>query len=367
MELLSKVSVAETGIEISRLGLGGFHQLEVSSEVVQQTVDTFLEAGGNYIETARGYGNGASEQKIAKAIRGRREALVLASKSHQRTAAGLKSDLEASLKTLGTDHINFYFFHNIETDKELDQIMASGGALDAMMKAKDAGLIDGIGMSSHRPWMYQHAIERGLPLSLILIWHNYLDTLHFPEIRHTVFPLARSRGITITAMKPLADGLLYRSVDNAIRYALGTGPDILVCGMNSPQQVREVAAAARQGPADETIIDRIMTESPELGQYVCRQCGDCPDKVMELFRLEGYVDRQMTDFYPHDPAEFSLRCRLGGWFGLADTGRERFADVGDINHLIHAANGIACPYGIDITRKIRIACAKLSDNRQEYL
>jgi len=368
MSLLPRVSVGDTGISVSQLALGGFHQLEVSSEIVQQTVDTFLEAGGNYIETARGYGNGASEQKLAQAIKDRRDQIVLASKSSQWTATGIRGDLESSLRTLNTDHINFYFLHNIETDEMLQQVMANDGALATLVNVKEQGLIDGIGMSSHRPWMYKKAIDRGMPLSLILIWHNYLDALNFPQIKSEIFPLAKANNITITAMKPLGDGLLYQSVENAIRYALGTGPDVLVSGMNSPEQVRQVAAAIAKGPADPDLIDQIMKDSPELGNYVCRQCGECPDTLMELFQLEGYADRQMTDFYPHSPADFSMRCRLGGWFGLGQIGKQKFAEKNwNITKLADAASRIQCPYQIDIPRKLRIATAKLSDGNQEYL
>ena len=78
---LPRVELGRTGISLSRLGLGGFHQCEISSEVVEQVIDEYLTVGGNYIETARGYGNGASEDKIGRALEGRRDQVVLCSKS----------------------------------------------------------------------------------------------------------------------------------------------------------------------------------------------------------------------------------------------------------------------------------------------
>ena len=104
-----------------------------------------------------------------------------------------------------------------------------------------------------------------------------------------------------------------------------------------------------------------MRTAPELGKYVCRQCGACSGALMELFRLEGYVDRQMLDYLPHDPADYALRTRLASWFDLGDIGRERFAAAGFASDaLLDEAAQVTCAYGIDVPRKTRLALAKLS-------
>lgn len=74
---LPKVELGETGKQLTRFGLGGFHQVEISTEIVVQVVDAFLAEGGNYIETARGYGDGASEAKLGRALEGRRDRVIL--------------------------------------------------------------------------------------------------------------------------------------------------------------------------------------------------------------------------------------------------------------------------------------------------
>jgi aryl-alcohol dehydrogenase-like predicted oxidoreductase len=79
--------------EVSILGLGGFHQLEIKQELINSIVQTYVEAGGNYIETAVGYGNGASEKKIGTAVSGlRRDSFVPASKTSARDYHGFHSD-----------------------------------------------------------------------------------------------------------------------------------------------------------------------------------------------------------------------------------------------------------------------------------
>ena len=358
-EPLPKIELGRTGKRLSRLGLGGFHQVEISSEVVERVIDAFLAEGGNYIETARSYGGGASESKIGRALEGRRDQVILCSKTGVRTADEVRREVERSLELLRTDHIEFYYLHGVN-EGELDQITAPGGALEGFQQCIDEGMIDGLGLSSHWPPVYLEAFKR-LPLSLILIWCNYLDNLNFPIIPKEIIPQAHQRGIGVTAMKPLADGYLYRSVDTALRYTLSAGADVAICGTNTVDHVRQVAAAVRKGPADEALQAQILREAVDLGHYVCRQCGACPAALMDTFRLEGVYDRQMLDYLPHGPEEYAVRTRLAYWFA----GRERaVAEFGtadyDSSELIAAASEVVCPYEIDVVRKTKLATAKLT-------
>jgi uncharacterized protein len=357
---LAQTDLGATGLRVSRLGLGGFHQVEISSEIVAEVVDEFLSVGGTYIETARSYGRGASEEKLGRVLEGRRDQVVLASKSGARDGEGMRRDLEASLAALRTDHVEFYFLHGVNTLDELDTIMGPGGALEALLKAQEEGLITGIGFSSHRPpHLYMEALRR-LPLSVILIWDNYLEEQYLPEIRQEVYPLAQQKGVAITAMKPLGDGFLYRSPELALRYALGNGSDVLICGMNTVEHVRQAAAALAKGALDAEARNAALRDAPELGAYVCRQCGVCSEPLMGLFRLEGYVDRQMIDYLPHDPADYALRLRLAHWFDLSEIARQRFVESGwDQHALVREAEAVTCPFGIDVGRKAALALGKL--------
>ncbi len=362
--MLPKVTLGNTGKELSRYALGGFHQVEITCDVVADVVDAYLSAGGNYIETARNYGGGASEEKIGRVLKGRSEKIHLASKTSAATAEDARRDLETSLKTLGVDRLDFYFFHGVSPGK-LQEITAPGGAVEGLTRAKDEGLIDGMGLSSHHPPVYLDAMER-IDLSLLLIWCNYLDNLNFPLIPEQIIPRARSLGVGVTAMKPLADGLLHASVTDAFRYCLGAGAEVAVCGTNSVEQVRQAAEAASQTPADADERERILRKAPELGRYVCRRCGACPEALMRVFELEGVFDRQMIDFYPHGAADNALRKVLAGWFNKTDAARERFAEMDvSVDDLVGSAAEIECPYGIDIPRKIAIATAKLSGGKPQ--
>ncbi len=363
---METVALGRTGKRVSRFGLGGFHQLEISSEVVADVVDAYLDCGGTYIETARGYGGGASEVKLGRALAGRRDRVVLCSKTGAKTADDARRDVAASLEALGTDHLDLCLFHGVGPGGP-DALAEPGGALEGLRRCMDEGLIHALGMSSHHPEVYLDAFDR-LPLSAILIWCNVLDVLNFPIITDRVIPEARRRGIAVTAMKPLADGLFHRSVTPAVRCSMTLGADVIVCGTNSPRQVREVAAAVGRGPASDAEYRQFLRDAPALGRYVCRRCGACPDELAETFRLEGLLDRQMMDFLPHGPAELALRKTLSGWFGKADDARAAFAELGaSPAALLAAAGEVACPYGIDVPRKTRLATAKLTGSPPELV
>lgn len=364
---IPKITLGKTGQKISRLGLGGFHQVEISTEIISQIVDRFQEYGGNYIETARRYGDEASEKKLGKVLEGRRDQFVLCSKSGADNADDIRRDIEGSLENLKTDHIEFYFFHGISDMEKLSKIAGLKGALEGMLKAKEEGLIGHIGMSSHSLPMYIEGMTT-LPIDLILIWCNYLEDMYLPEIRDEIFPFARERDIGITAMKPLGDGFLYRSPKKAMRYALSNNPDVLVSGMNSVHHVDEAIEAISAGPltADERIT--LLAEAPELGQYVCRQCDNCSESLKHLFRLEGYVDRQMIDYLEHNPAEYALRLRLSSWFSMKEKGVSIFNEKKwNEDSLLDEAGQVQCPFLIDVPRKTRISIMKLKGEDPDFL
>ena len=362
---LPKKLLGNTGLEVSLLGMGGFHQCEVDSEVVAEVVDEFIALGGNYFETARSYGCGASESKIGRAIAGRRKELVLASKTTQRDGEGVWRELNETLEELQSDYLDLYFMHNVFTSEDINSITAPNGALKAFIRAKDEGLIKHLAISTHWPLRLLEALDI-IPYEAVLIWGNYLDYCNYPEIPNIILPTLRERNIGILTMKPLADGYLHKSVDNAFRYALRENPACVVSGFNSVEMLRADAAAVCRGALNDDETAKLLKTAPELGDYVCRQCPKCSvtsgDVLKKLFELEGKFDRQMNDLHPVDAGTYALRQRLCKWFGNAIRSQEFFTKNADFSD-IDTANFSPCSYGINIPRKIKIANAKLSNGK----
>ena len=105
-----------------------------------------LDLGINYYDTARIYGQGKSEQILGKAIQGKRDKIVLASKTYSNTKAKILEDIETSLSTLGTDHLDIYHQHSRHEPKEITDEM-----IETMELVKKQGKTRFIGVSTHDP------------------------------------------------------------------------------------------------------------------------------------------------------------------------------------------------------------------------
>ena len=122
---MRKVRLGKTGLMVSGVGFGGIPIQRLTDDVGIAVVRRCIELGVTFIDTAHGYG--ASEERIGKAIQGRREGLILASKSPARDGDTFRQHLEQSLQRLGVDHIELYQFHNVSSQEQFDQVIGPGG------------------------------------------------------------------------------------------------------------------------------------------------------------------------------------------------------------------------------------------------
>jgi aryl-alcohol dehydrogenase-like predicted oxidoreductase len=230
---MQRRTLGRTGLEVSILGLGGFHLLEISTADVQAILDRYLDSGGNYIETAPEYGDGESERKVGQALAGRRADCVLATKCHARdrdTAARL---LDRSQERLQTDHVDILFMHHVQRPAELDRILMPDGALRAAESARDAGRVRFIGISNHgHPELLIEALNR-YPFDVVMTNWNYYDRFNFPAAEEALLPLALEKEVGMVGMKAVGDGFLWRSTRQAFRYAWTLPIHVIVAGMNT--------------------------------------------------------------------------------------------------------------------------------------
>ncbi len=360
--------LGDTGMELSLLGFGGFHLIEIPRAEAAKLLNVYLDRGGNYIETAASYGDGISERKIGESVSARRNEFTLATKTTERSREGYLRDVEQSLRNLRTEALDIVFMHAVQSEEDAKAILGPGGALEGALAAQRQGKIRFIGITAHgRPDGLLHAV-RAHRFDALMTGFNYFDRFNFPAIEDELLPLCRERGVGVLAMKALGDGYLHRSARTALRYALSLPVAAVVAGMNSRAMLEtDLAAAESFSPMGEEERERLYREAPELGDYVCRLCGDCAAGGFDprsVFLLEGLYDRQMDSGRVDDAAEYALRERLKHWFGQRGAAREDYArlaarvdperDYGELNRL--------CPYGIDVDRKLKLAHAKLVDD-----
>mgnify|MGYP003565813579 CR=1 FL=1 len=126
---MESVRLGKTNLEVSRVGMGGIPLQRPPEEQAIRIVHRALELGINLIDTAAGYGE--SEERIGKALVGRRDQAIIATKSGRSSKAEATAELERSLKRLQTDVIDIWQLHNISDSEKYAQVTGPGGSLEA--------------------------------------------------------------------------------------------------------------------------------------------------------------------------------------------------------------------------------------------
>jgi uncharacterized protein len=363
---MEKRPLGKTGLEVSVLGFGGFHLVEITSEEAAHLLGAYLDAGGSYIETAASYGNGISETKIGRAVSHRRSEYTLATKSMERTRAGFLAELDRSLHNLKTDHVDLMFMHGVQAVEDMDRILGPDGAMEAAIGARQAGKIRFIAISGHgRPHALLNAVRRHR-FDVLMTGFNYLDRFNYPSIEGELLPACIERGTGVIAMKSLGDGYLYRSPEAALRYTLSLPLATAVAGINSREMLEtDLAIVSPFSPMTESEKQELYRTAPELGTYVCRLCDRCRTAEFDpqkIFLLEGLFDRQMDDMCVSDAARYAQQERLKHWFAQAETARSEYKALTpkvDPSRSYQELSAL-CPYRIDVDRKLKIAHGKLS-------
>ncbi len=242
--------LGKTGSMVSILGLGGSFLVSAADrpEEAEEIVHRALDLGINYIDTAPSYEK--SEENIGRVMGDRRKEAFLASKTLDRTYNGTMRLFEQSLQRLQTDHLDLLQIHGLHSEEDLSQIMAEGGALEALEKLKREGLIRFTGVTGHRdPAVLLEAIEK-YDFDCVLLALNPADRYYQP-LQEAVLPRAREKNMGIIAMKVAAYGRIFKdngldSMERALSYALSFPVSTAVVGMATLDELAENARLARE-------------------------------------------------------------------------------------------------------------------------
>jgi len=242
--------LGKTGSMVSILGLGGSFLVSAADrpEEAEEIVHRALNLGINYIDTAPSYGS--SEENIGRVMGERRKEAFLASKTLDRTYDGTMRLFEQSLQRLQTDHLDLLQIHGLHSEEDLSQVMAAGGALEALEELKGEGLIRFTGVTGHRdPAVLLEAIEK-YDFDCVLLALNPADRYYQP-LQEAVLPRAREKNMGIIAMKVAAYGRIFKdnglnSMEKALNYALSFPVSTAIVGMSSLDELAENARLARE-------------------------------------------------------------------------------------------------------------------------
>jgi predicted aldo/keto reductase-like oxidoreductase len=310
MEMLK---LGRTDLVVSQVGFGAIPIIRLDRQEAVRVLRYARERGINFFDTANAYRD--SEEKIGRAFAGMRDQIILATKTQRRDGDGVREHLEHSLKMLQTDYLDLYQLHQVAQEKDWAAVMAPGGAMEVVTRAKAAGQIRYLGVTSH-----------SLPMALKMVRSGLFDTIQFPfnfienGASHELLPAAGQLNIGFIGMKPFAGGAI-SNADAAFKF-LRQHPGLLpIPGFESNAQIDEVLSfytVANRVTDHDRAVMALCRE--ELGKRFCRRCEycqPCPQGVM-ITPAMGYpivvarMSAAVAKEFSRRPMESVMRCNACG-------------------------------------------------------
>lgn len=269
--------LGRTGLQVGIVGMGGIPIVRCTHDEGVALYRQAMDRGISYFDAARGYTN--CENRLGPAVQGRRENVVIASKTTRRDAEGMLADIDESLRVLGTDYVDIYKCHIVCQFDELEKCLGPGGAVEGLMKAKEQGKIRHTGISGHNSDVLIEAVKTGL-FDVILVIFNYMNT----QPAEQLLPLCRDLGVGVTIMKPFGGSVLAQQTDLALRWVLQhEGVSVACPGMWRPMEVEANAGVGEEfRPLSDAEMQQIADQRMMRSPMHCRLCYrhiKCPNGI----------------------------------------------------------------------------------------
>ena len=223
--------MANTGLSVSVMGLGGFHLGSAKDQTeASNIVAMAIDAGINFFDNAWEYHDGVSEERLGEALRGRRDQAIVMSKvcTHGRDKTVAMHQLEQSLRRLRTDHLDVWQVHEVVYQNDPDLIFAPNGAAEALVLAKQQGKVRFVGFTGHKdPSIHLSMLAHDFPFDTIQMPLNCLDAT-FRSFSERVLPEALRRGLAVLGMKSMGGS------GEIVKYGAATPAEALRYAMSIP-------------------------------------------------------------------------------------------------------------------------------------
>jgi predicted aldo/keto reductase-like oxidoreductase len=264
---LPKRRLGKTDLMATVVGFGGIPIQSVGQDDAIATVRRAHDLGVNFFDTARGYTT--SEERIGKALEGRD--YIIATKSPARDANAVLAHIDLSLAALRRDRIDLFQLHAVNNDDALAQVLASGGALEGALKAREAGKIVDIGITGHRYQILMKAVEECGEFATVQVPINLVED----EAIGALLPLCAERNLGVIAMKPVGGGN-FTNAPLAVKWCLNQAITVAIPGMQTVGEVEQDVGVA-QNPIELTAEEQAqcVAMKSELDRRTCRRCQYC--------------------------------------------------------------------------------------------
>jgi aryl-alcohol dehydrogenase-like predicted oxidoreductase len=252
----------------------------------------------NFFDNAWEYHQGLSEERLGRALKGKRDRAVVMTKvcTHGRDKNVAMRQLEESLTRLQTDHLDVWQIHEVIYETDPDFIFAPNGAAEALLEAKQQGKVRFVGFTGHKdPSIHLKMLSHNFPFDTVQMPLNCLDAT-FRSFESNVLPEVNRRGIATLGMKSLGgSGELVREgaviVTIGLRYAMSLPVAVTISGIESLNVLHQNLEVARG-------FQPFSAAEMQTIRDACRL--DASDGHMELFKTtkkyDGDLGREMHGF-----------------------------------------------------------------------
>ena len=205
-QTIERIPFGKTGHHSSRAIFGAAALGAMKQDRADRTLEQIQQWGLNHIDVAASYGE--AELRLAPWLQHNRDSVFLASKTGHRTYEKAKQQIHASLERLQVDQLDLIQMHNLTQADQWETAMRPGGAMEALLEAKEQGLVRFLGVTGHgtyAPAMHMQSLE-AYPFDSILVPYNY-TMMQQPQYAHdfnALYDMCRARGVAMQTIKGIA-------------------------------------------------------------------------------------------------------------------------------------------------------------------
>jgi predicted aldo/keto reductase-like oxidoreductase len=247
--------LGSTGVTVSAIGLGGFHIGQQKDEMESvRLIRAAVDRGITFLDNCWDYNGGASEERMGKALLdGYRDKVFLMTKIDGRTREAAARQIDESLKRLRTDHVDLMQVHETIRLEDPDRVFADGGAMEALVAARQAGKVRFIGFTGHKdPSVHNRMLDaakaHGFRFDAVQMPLNVMDA-HFRSFEHDVLPRLVRERIGVLGMKSMGNGILLESKTatpiECLHYALNLPTSVVITGIDRTEILDQALEAAK--------------------------------------------------------------------------------------------------------------------------
>jgi aryl-alcohol dehydrogenase-like predicted oxidoreductase len=274
---IARRPLGNTGVQVSMIGLGGHHigrpkDDEEGIRLVRMAIDN----GVTFLDNCWDYHDGGSEERMGRALAdGYRRRAFLMTKIDGRTKDSAAKQLDQSLSRLKTDMIDLVQIHEVIRMEDIARCLGQGGALEALLEARQAGKLRFIGFTGHKdPAIHRAMLEagfnRGFTFDAVQMPLNVMDP-HYRSFEKVVLPILLEHRIGVLGMKSMGDGVLLKSkvvtAEECLRYALSLPTSVVITGCERREILQQaIDVASRSEPLGEKEKVELLARTMPAGR-----------------------------------------------------------------------------------------------------